>query len=299
MSGIVKGVKKTFKKIVKNPLTLIPVALAAGAMVYTAGAALGVSSMAGGWGGAMSSLASSAGLSGTLGSTITGALTQAGYGAAMGMATSALTGGDAVDGAVMGAAGGAVSGGIMGAAGMSYDPLKGIGEPDAAASAAAPQAPAAVRPPTTAADGQMGGSGSIMSPMPPATSAPAVTPAATAPGVFDKGGWLERNGTWAGPVLSGVGKAVAGSESAADAYARARTADRAAIAANYANPGRGLFAGGGGAPQPAQPYGPPPAERFDPATYGPGQWVWDRAAKRYVFVPANPQAPGIQPAALA
>lgn len=50
MSGLVKGVKKVFKKVSKVVKKIAVPLLVVGAVVFTAGAALGLPAMAGGWG---------------------------------------------------------------------------------------------------------------------------------------------------------------------------------------------------------------------------------------------------------
>lgn len=136
MSKVLKSVGKIFKKVASNPKTLVFGALAAGAIVFTAGAALGVPVLAGGWAGAAGGMASSLGLTGTSASILTGAITQAGYGAAIGGAGAALTGRDIGDGMMVGAATGAVTGAATGA--MSAP----------AGAAPQPGAPQASGPPT-------------------------------------------------------------------------------------------------------------------------------------------------------
>lgn len=118
MSGLVKGIKKTFKRISKSGVgKILGGALLLGAVVFTGGAALGLPAMAGGWGGAVTSGLGALGISGTgaIGSALTGAVTQAGFGAAIGGVASAATGGDFLEGAAQGAMVGAVTGGVTGA----------------------------------------------------------------------------------------------------------------------------------------------------------------------------------------
>lgn len=109
MSGLVKGAKKIFRKVGKVIKKVAPIALAAGAIFFTAGAALGAAPA---WSTAVSSMTS--GLSGTLGSVVTGAVTQAGQAAAIGGLVSEATGGDFKDGATAGALTGGVLGGLGG-----------------------------------------------------------------------------------------------------------------------------------------------------------------------------------------
>ncbi len=116
MSGAVRAIGKTFKKVVKTVKKIAPYALAAAAVVFTGGAALGALPT---FGAAMSSLVGSVGLSGALGTAVTGALTNAGFGAAVG----GVLGGKS--GLKAGALTGAITGGLMG-------PIGGV-TPDAQA----------------------------------------------------------------------------------------------------------------------------------------------------------------------
>ena len=121
MSGVVKTVKKVFKKVANVVKKVAPIALGVGALVVTGGAALGLPALAGGFGGAVSSALGAIGVpaTGALSSVLTGAVTQAGYGAAIGGVTSMVSGGDFADGAKMGAAAGALTGGLTGALGSA------------------------------------------------------------------------------------------------------------------------------------------------------------------------------------
>ncbi len=107
MCNPLKAIKKIFKKVAKHAKIIIPVVLAAAAIYFTAGAALGT--------GGISGLVGQLGLGSTLSSVLTGAVTQAGIGAAIGAGTSLVTGGDVGKGALLGGAAGAVTGGITGA----------------------------------------------------------------------------------------------------------------------------------------------------------------------------------------
>lgn len=112
--GLFSGLKKVFKKVTKVLVKVAPIALLAGAAIFTGGAALGLAPFAGGWGAAAAGFASNLGLTGTLGSVVTGAVTQAGYGALVGGGISAVTGGNFIKGAQYGALAGAVTGGVTG-----------------------------------------------------------------------------------------------------------------------------------------------------------------------------------------
>ncbi len=167
MSGFIKKVGKIFRKVVRVAKKVAPYALAAAAVVFTGGAALGLTPTLGA---AMGGLTSSLGLSGALGSAVTGALTNAGFGALAGgvlggkkgMATGALLGG--VTGGLMGGISGAgtiVSGGpasapiVGGAADASVLGSAGstLGTAGTAATAATAAAPAASLVGTTAGTG--------------------------------------------------------------------------------------------------------------------------------------------------
>lgn len=180
MSGLARGVKKVFSKvgnIVKK--VALPV-LAAGAIVFTGGAALGLAPLAGGFGGAVASGLGALGLSttGTLGSVLTGAVTQAGYGAAIGGIGSKLMGGSFSDGAAMGGLAGAVTGGLGGmmaapasgavtASGRTAPTVGGLagrtGVTPAIANPAAVGGPATAGAASTGPAGLLGGFGKFLS----------------------------------------------------------------------------------------------------------------------------------------
>lgn len=121
MSGIFKSIGKIFSKIVNVVVKIAPYALAAAAVVFTAGAALGVLPA---FGAAVGGLVSSLGLSAAVTGALTGAITSAGFGAALGF----VTGG--TKGMQKGALFGALSGGVLGAInpttfGIVQDPVTG------------------------------------------------------------------------------------------------------------------------------------------------------------------------------
>jgi hypothetical protein len=106
VSGIFKSIGKIFKSIVKTVIKIAPYALAAAAVVFTGGAALGLlPTFAAAVGGVVSSLGLSAAVTGAL----TGAVTSAGFGAALGFVTGGTRG--MQKGALMGL----LTGGVMGA----------------------------------------------------------------------------------------------------------------------------------------------------------------------------------------
>lgn len=305
MSGVVKGIGKVFKKVIKNLPKIITSAIAVAAIYFTAGAALGVVGMAGGWGGAVAGL--------NLGPVLGGAITSAGYGAAIGGVVSGVTGGDVMKGMQRGAATGAIAGGLTGAitgSGSALDPLAetGAGAPATEAAGADPSSlgsmPADVAPADTAVSSAatQGAPGSIM-----ATNAPAPAPSgggllnqgstpSTGPGVMDKGGWLERNQMLAGQVVGGLGQGIMGMGQA-DARVEAAETDRRAaldldqqkadrIRANYAGTGRGLLTPENMGYIGQQPARPSPAQRFDPRAYG-GRWQYDPQSGQVVFIPGR------------
>jgi hypothetical protein len=297
MSGVVKAAKKVFKPVIKYA----PIALGAAALVFTAGAALGVPGTAGGWGGAVSKLTQSLGAGDMLTNTLSGALTQAGYGAVLGGATSMLTGGDPLKGAGFGAAGGAVTGGLMGAAGMKTDPLGGIGENPASETAMGVTRTDLPGPPagldesamaSAAAEGRpfagySAGYGSEITGSGGAAALPgSATPAGSGGGgLFDPGGWVERNQGLVGYGVQGLGQGLMSMAQGDDAGRAGELAlerddrERRYIRENYGSgdvPGYRKVAETSG--------NPPPATRFDPASYQ-FDWVYDPAQGKIVKQP--------------
>lgn len=110
--GLFSGIKKVFKKVAKVVVDVAPIALAAGAIIFSGGAALGLAPLgiAGGWGAAASSLIGATGLTGGAASILTAGLTNAGFGAAIGGLTSMIGGGSFTGGAKVGALAGGVTG---------------------------------------------------------------------------------------------------------------------------------------------------------------------------------------------
>lgn len=263
MSGIMKSIGKTFKKIVPNLKKILPYGLAIGALVFTAGAALGALPS---WGTAVQGVVAKLGISETLAGALTGAVTQAGYGAALGAGGALLAGKDPSKGALLGALTGAVTGGVSGGLGYETDPLKGLNEPGGA--------PAGVPGPTsdvveqsatyspeggdgltgTGIDSDMSLGGAVTGDgsLPGATSLPendmplrrglysgATAPSAAAPGGEPKG-WLERHQTLVGSTIQGAGRAGAQFfASGADADSQQKARDQRA--ANYRTGTRGLY----------------------------------------------------------
>ncbi|MBP2230834.1 hypothetical protein J2847_004143 [Azospirillum agricola] len=290
MSGVVKGVGKVFKKVASGASKILPVALAAGAVMFTAGNALGVTSS---WGDAVKSVTDSLGAGSTLSNVLSGAITNAGYGAVAGAATSALSGGSAMQGAQYGAAAGAVLGGAKGA----YDSYAGTSPTTAATEGgggAATDARVDASPP--ASDAAQGGGGSLMrtnqpgstatsaaSPSNAATGAPSSTTSAAAnPGVLDKGGWVERNGTLVGNTLTGLGKGLLAADG--DAQVKVLQQRSEIVRNNYGAPRTGLLtASNAQQASAAQAPGMTPQQRFSQAGVM-GQYVYDPATGRYTLV---------------
>lgn len=232
MSGAVKAVKKVFKKVVKPVAKVLPIALAVGAVVFTAGNALGALPS---WGDAVSSMTGTS----TIGNILGGAITQAGYGAAIGAAGAAVTGNSITTGAGLGAAAGAITGGVTGAM--------------------QPSTPGT--PTTPGTTGSPSSSPITQTPLPPPPSgAPAGAPVASAAaagvsgggnatgaGLLAPGNWLERNQELVGGVVGGLGKGLLASAEADDAGKQQIDIMRerqAQIAANYGNPTKGLLGDG-------------------------------------------------------
>ncbi len=119
---IFKGIGRFIKKTAKALKKVWPIALAATAIFFTAGAALApagswLSGM--GWGKVASTLVTKIGIKGTLGKVLTGSVAGSGWGAAIGGGVSAATGGSFTEGARSGALSGAITGGLAGAAGWT------------------------------------------------------------------------------------------------------------------------------------------------------------------------------------
>ena len=266
MSGIIKSVTKVFKKVVPNLKKILPIGLAIGALVFTAGAALGALPS---WGTAVQGVVAKLGISETLAGALTGAVTQAGYGAALGAGGAFLAGKDPSKGALLGALTGAVTGGVTGGLGMETDPLKGL-NPDATAAMPGPtQAPGLdgveqtsnytapygdAGPGGVDSDFDVGGAVTGDGPLPGATSLPendvplrrglysgsvAQSPL-DAPKAGEPKGWLERHQTLVGSTILGAGRAGAQFfASGADAESQQKARDQRAN--NYRSGTRGLY----------------------------------------------------------
>jgi hypothetical protein len=252
MSGVAKGIGKVFKKVVDVGIKIAPYALAAAAIYYTAGAALGVPALAGGWGAAAGGLGTTlAGGSGVLASTLGGAITTAGYGALAGGAGSLLTGGKLSQGLTMGALVGGATGGLLGAA----------------------TAPAATGTGLAGGAGEdtLAGGADIA-----AGGAPAVAAPAANPGILGQGGWVERNPILAGLAVQGIGQGLMHEDPAA-AQLKIDKEQSKRIAANY---GSGNVPGYGGFTPVTS--GPTPEQRFG---WMDNEYVYDPQQQRVVARP--------------
>ncbi len=114
---IFKGIGRFIKKTARALKKVWPIALAATAIFFTAGAALGYVGMS--WGKIASTLVTKVGIKGTLGKILTGSIAGSGWGAAIGGGISAATGGSFTEGARSGALSGAITGSLAGAAGWT------------------------------------------------------------------------------------------------------------------------------------------------------------------------------------
>ena len=113
---IFKGIGRFIKKTAKALKKVWPIALAATAIFFTTGAALGIGMS---WGKVASTLVTKVGIKGTLGKVLTGSIAGSGWGAAIEGGISAATGGSFTEGARSGALSGAITGGLAGAAGWT------------------------------------------------------------------------------------------------------------------------------------------------------------------------------------
>lgn len=300
MSGAVKSVKKVFKKVTKSVIGKVVIGAAAAFLTMGLGsAALGAMG------------ASSAFVNSTMGTVLSGAIS----GAAAGGLTSALTGGDIGKGLLFGGVGGAVVGGLKSALGMVPEGAAAGGAPDASSAANAAQnvgplsqnvSPDAIGQaavgspqafgagPTIPAAGdalgqaQAGATGAF-------GSGPAAAAAASPVQTASQGllGWLERNQTLAGSVISGVGAGMMGAAKADSDQDVMRLAmerdeaERAARRASHDGVGtRGLLTDANLAYMDQQPQRPTPTQRFDPISYR-GEYVYDANLGRIVFVPTG------------
>jgi hypothetical protein len=133
VSKVFRSIGKVFRKVVHTALKIAPFALAAAAVVFTGGAALGLTPT---FSAAVGGIAAHLGLSAAVTGALTGAVTSAGFGAALGFVTGGKKG--LQKGALMGA----LSGGVLGAVnpstfGIVKGPMGGVTTAHSLASAAA------------------------------------------------------------------------------------------------------------------------------------------------------------------
>lgn len=281
MSGIVKGIKKVFHAVVDVVKKIAAPVLAAAAIVFTGGAALGLAPLAGGWAGAAATVGSAIGGSSIVGSVLTSAIYTAGQGAVIGGLTAAVTGGSVTEGMQRGAAAGALTGGVMGAAGHvnaaaqpKMTPHGGptiggegvktfpLDTPRSVGGTAVDAAGNAI-PGTTAAG----------------TTASTVTNAGRRGLLSGIGGFVKENPELVGNIMKGVGGAMTAGEADKE-YLRER---QRITDANYGNadPGarfRDLAPGTSGNT---------PGARFGPGYYSGFEYVYDRQQGRIVRQPVN------------
>lgn len=276
MSGIVKSVKKVFKKVVSSPIGML--AVGAAVSFFTAG--IGTFAL-----GAMGAS------TGFLGSTLGTVLSYGISGAVAGAATSFLGGGDVMSGLLYGGLGGMVVGGVQSALGNYAG--------GAAGAEGAGGENGISRPPSEAAAGVQGNPanqiGSNPLPTGVATQTGAVlnsnaaaipsNPAPGGGGFFDGiGSWVDRNPEIAGRMIEGAAKGglemFAGGADGEAAAMRAQTdADRLAfdrqqygdLRNSYNTTGGMLPASGGVAP---------PPNSAPPAGTGQFRWLFNPQTRR-------------------
>lgn len=306
MSGVVRSVTKVFKSVTKS--TVGKVVVAAAAAYFTAG--LG------------SAVLGATGLSGSLSATMGTVLSHAISGAAAGALTSAITGQNIGKGLALGGVGGAVVGGVQSALGnftpgdwakppteaanQVQNTVQQVGTEQAGAIADANMVNAAdasgaanqmasdaiTGAPSTASASNVG----LLTPTANA-SAPGLPmpppPRPEPPGLFEKGGFLDRNPSAAvvgAGAVSGLGSGAVGmlgAKSTADAAkekaeleAQAERDKAARIAASHSN--IGLLTPSGN--QLSNEARPTPSQKFDPRTYG-GQFKWNPQSQQIEWVP--------------
>lgn len=178
MSGLAKGIKKIFKRVVNVARAVAPVLLPAAAVYFTAGAGAPL----------LGNLSNALG-GGVLGSVVSNAA----LGAGVGGLSSLLTGGNPLQGAALGAAAGGALGGLM-----------------TPATPAAPAAPRDLLTGSAAQDTLAGGvisGGTGIDSTGLGQTARAAAPAGS--GVLGAGGFLPQSRLLAGNLLLGLGQGLA------------------------------------------------------------------------------------------
>lgn len=293
MSSVFKGIKKVFKKVFKAVKKVLPVVLAVGAIVFTGGAALGLTAATwGGAGGVAASIGSAIGGTGVVGSALSGAIYQAGVGAAIGGTISAASGGSFSKGAKAGAITGAITGGVSGA----YGHLKTAAQSGGAMQSAGTQPSGAVTSPLPDAGASQAGvnidaagnmtNASAAANMPPVNlqGSPGIGSkiGSKIGGLFNQGGWMERNQDLVGNVVKGIGGGLAaGAE--ADAERDLLRERHNLTSQNYAgtDPGRG-YNGASGSRS-----GLMPSQRFSADYYGSFEYRYNPETARIERVPVG------------
>jgi len=300
MSGIVRGIGKVFKGVVKVVKKVALPALMIGAVVLTGGAALGVLP-------ALGTMVGSLGLSAGLSTVLTGAISTGAIGAVGGFLTGGMKGAKkgflmgALTGGALGAAGAIGPNGILGGLGKTaatgMAPTAGVGGaglPGGATSLMLPGGSTIPMGGASASAGALGGvatgaTGSVAA----AAGAPAAA-AATAPaaggGIF---GMLNSNPLLASQLMGGVSQAFAPNEYNQRANADRREAERAGYYAYGGGSSTGKRSGmvPGVYSSQADPFGvasqtyaPPPNLGYTPPAR---RWVFNPSTNAVEEVPAG------------
>lgn len=282
MSGVLKGIRKVFKKVGNFVKKIALPVLAIGAVVLTGGAALG----------ALPALGTTLGSLG-LGATATGVLTAAAQGATIGALGSAVTGGNIIKGATSGFLAGGLTGGIgaiaggaggaAGAAGSAAGGLPGTASGTLTSTLVGPGAGAALHTGSAlggslggAASGigsvAAGGAGGLASTLGASPSfSPVLNTTMPTGGVPAGGGGIGSifrgmDPMMKGQLISGIGQGLLANEQL-KAQRRAQREERDRIEASYANMDDSLFRLG--APSNT---GQDPNSRFNAPVYGKVQY---------------------------
>ena len=252
MSGVFTAIGKVFKKVVKVVVKVAPFALAAAAVVFTGGAALGILPT---FATAVGGLVGSLGVGSALAPILTGAVVNAGFGAAAGF----VLGGK--QGMKMGAITGGLLGGIGGALGGAGGAAAGATS-NASLNALTNSTNAILGAGASATPAMAGGFSGL------STIAPAAAAAASGSPITSG---LLSNPMVLSQAIQGVGSGLTASAQS-KAQREAAAAEQARINSNY-QIGSGLMAAiNDNTQQTPQTYTPPPT----------GQWVYDPRLGRLV-----------------
>jgi hypothetical protein len=280
MSGVLKGIGKVFKKVARTVIKIAPYALAAAAVVFTGGAALGVLPT---FGAAVGSVVGGLGLSGAVGGALTGAITSAGFGAAVG----GVLGGK--KGLKQGALMGALTGGAIGAlspATFGAGPAVAKGADIAARVPLGIESAGSLTPSITGIPSASGGllqAGTAAATAPVAGSVGSTVLSATAPAAVPASGgalgFLNSNPMLASQLLGGVSQAFAPNEYKQRSKAEQEQFER-----------QSGFAYGGAYSGQTDPFGvrdlgqPPAVQPGNYYTPRPKRWQYDPATNKVVEV---------------